>query len=606
MDELLSRRWAPWAAGVLMALSICAGYFLMPVFRGVWQSHYPSLSAQWANDGRFSLLGWFGTELGYEELWFAARVNEAHLGRPGREPFVRESPSRRKLFIDVVAFSAMGAVRRLAGSMNGAWLGMRFLCCIFWVVLLFRLCRQAGQAPAPALFCAAFVTGFSYILTFLFLENMHWQASLRAWGHNAWSVLTYGRTESVFRLPRPGVAYAFLFLAATTLIRAADGGWRRVLLGGVLGGALAYVHFDVWSTYIVACWAFAAAVWWKEGRLPRSLLWTAAVATVVSLPFVYYNHSPSPELVMRAMGATPGPAALLYIVIFLAGLRWGRTRAELFFSCAALATCVMVNHGLVLGYQLEYHHWMYIGNIFVFLLAVSLLGASRGGRARPGPWLLAAGVLASAAFLQGVCYAAIHFPFQGLPKDYDGALDWLQSHTRRDDVVLSLNPEVNSLIPAFTPDKVFFPSGMPTVSDYPLLASTERLLAALDFIGADRERFLREVLFAPPLHTRRGILDTGLKRGELEKTEFYKFLYFTTPAPYAHSLVSRAAAAAGAPRACPRDWLDRLESPVSAPDYIWVGSLEREYAGRCFSAGLTPSREVYRNPSVTIYRYSGR
>jgi hypothetical protein len=278
-------------------------------------------------------------------------------------------------------------------------------------------------------------------------------------------------------------------------------------------------------------------------------------------------------------------------------MRISRTRAEDFFSCMALATAIMVNHSLILGYKLEYHHWMYFGNIFVFLLAVSRLGAWAGRSRR---WVLASGLLALAAFLQGVCYAAIHFPFQGIPKDYDDALCWLQKNTRRDDVVLSLNPEVNGLIPAFTQDKVFFAVGMPHVSDYPSLANSERLFAALGFFGVDRERFIREVLFAPSLYGRRDLVATGLKRGEIERPELYNLLFYGSSASFMRPIIMQAEARA--PQACSGEWLAGVEFPVSPPDYVWVGPWEREYAGRCFS----PGREVYRNHSVVLYRYPGR
>ncbi|TBR22012.1 hypothetical protein EPO15_08905, partial [bacterium] len=47
-------------AAALTASMFCAGYPLMAAARGAWQSHYPGLSARWANDGRWTLLGWYG------------------------------------------------------------------------------------------------------------------------------------------------------------------------------------------------------------------------------------------------------------------------------------------------------------------------------------------------------------------------------------------------------------------------------------------------------------------------------------------------------------------------------------------------------------------
>ncbi|MBI5241983.1 MAG: hypothetical protein HY926_16035 [Elusimicrobia bacterium] len=606
MEDLLSRRWAPWAAAVLTALSICCGYLLMPVFRAAWQAHLPVLARQWGNDGRFALVG-FGVELGDEEMWFASRVNDSAQHLPAFDPYIRENRSLGQATMDAATYLAMGAVRRLAGDVSWAWLAIRLLCCALWFLLVYRLSLSAGQSPALAAFCAVFVTGFSYILTLLFLANIHWSLSLRALAHNLWGVLSYGRTEGVWRLPRPGVTYGFLFLAAAALIRAAGGGARWAVLSGVLGGVLAYVHADVWSSYLVAGWAFAAVLSWRAGGWRRGLFGSLALSTALSLPFLFAHYPPNPEFVLRIMGS-PGrqfvPASLVYLAVCVVGLRRGRTAAEDFFSCMSLATAVMVNHSLVLGTRLVYHQWMFFGNIFVFLLLVSLGRDWLAGRLRPPFWAAASGLLLFVALMQGVCYAAIHFPFQGLPRHYEDALRWLRENSRRDDVVLTLNPEINALVPAYTQDKVFVAQASPHISDYPSLANLERLLAMLDFFDIDRARFLEDVVFryAPPPATRQELAAVGFQRGEVEKSQLYKYLFFTIPPDYVRALAARAP---GRMRgAGPGDWLAAVEFPVSPPEFVWVGGMERAFAGRGFARRTEAQlREVYRNPAVAIYRY---
>ena len=606
MDELLSRRWAPWAAAVLTALSLCCGYLLMPVFRAAWQAHLPVLARQWGNDGRFALVG-FGAELVDEELWFASRVNESARHFPAFDPYIRENRSRGQATMDAVTYLSMGAVQRLLGDVSWSWLAIRLLCCAVWFLLVLRLGLLAGQSRPLAFFCAVFVTGFSYILTLLFLANIHWGLSPGALAHNLWAVLSYGRTEGVWRLPRPGVTYAFLFLAAAALIRAAGGGTRWAVLSGVLGGVLAYVHADVWSSYLVASWAFAAVLSWRAGRPQRGLFGSALLSTLLSLPFLLAHYPPNPEFVLRIMGA-PGrqfvPAAIPYLAVFAAGVWRGRTAAEDFFSCMALATAVMVNHSLVLGTRMVYHQWMFFGNIFVFLLLVSLGRDWLAARLRPAFWAAASGLLLFAALMQGVGYAAIHFPFQGIPRHYEDALRWLRENSRSDDVVLTLNPEINALIPAYTQDKVFVAQASPHISDYPSLANLERLLAMLDFFDIERARFLEEVVFryAPPPATRQELAAVGFQRGEIEKSQLYKYLFFTLPPGYVRELLARAPGRA--PGAGPGDWLRAVELPVSPPAFVWVGGMERSFAGRGFARRVSGQlEEAYRNPAVVIYRY---
>ncbi|MDD5627708.1 MAG: hypothetical protein PHU21_01495 [Elusimicrobia bacterium] len=582
--------WLVWACGLVVAAAFCAGYAAMPVFRHAWQAHYPELTRAWANDGRFTLLGWFGTELSHEELAYAARANNASLHWPAYDPYIKDSRSRRQLVIDALTYALLGAAQAALRDINRTWLLARFLCCALWFVLLYRLIRKL-ETDAPFAACGAvFLTCFSYILTLLFVHNLSWDGPLaRSLAHNAWTILSYGRTESVLRVPRPALTYAFLFLASLWSIKTAESrAWSWALAGGALGGALAYVRLDVWSTHILAAFAFCAVCSLKERRLHKPLLASALLAALISLPFLYYNYPPAADLLLRS-GLAPrrqfDPWSLFYAAAFCVGLR-GRDRpARWLLACVAAGTFFMVNIELVTGYPLQAEHWKFFGNIYVFLLALSFV--PRRAQDRPGLWLGAASALVFAAFLQGLAYAAIHFPFQGLPKDYDEGLAWLQSRTPKDSVVLTLNPEVNALIPAFTHDKVELSYILAVVSDYPLLDNAERLLGGLRLLGADADRFLRDTLWRESPYERRSIVATGLARGEIEKGELYTMMFYMTPRPEARRIMDAA-------KAAPAEL---------APDYIWFGGLEQEYAGKGF-----PKRgqweEAFRNASVTIYRRS--
>jgi hypothetical protein len=242
----------------------------------------------------------------------------------------------------------------------------------------------------------------------------------------------------------------------------------------------------------------------------------------------------------------------------------------------------MVNIELVTGYTLAADHWKFFGNIYVFLLALSFV--PQRVKEKRTLCLAAAAALAFIAFLQGVGYAAIHFPFQGLPKDYDQGLAWLDRHTPTDSVVLTLNPEVNALIPVFTHDKVELSYILAVVSDYPLLRNCQRLMGGLRLLGADPDRFLKECVFREAAYDRRSLVATGLFRGEIEKGELYTMLFYLTPRPAARQIAAQAEAGPAA----------------IAPDYVWFGRMEKEFAGRRFPEP-EQWQEVFRNPSVTIY-----
>ncbi|MDD5629707.1 MAG: hypothetical protein PHU21_11620, partial [Elusimicrobia bacterium] len=202
----LPERWRPWLGALLVACAMCSGYPFMYGLRQVWQSHYPALAEQWPNNGRFTVVGMFGTELGADELSYAACAKNASEHFPSYDPFIREHRTAQQFVIDRINYTTMGLVIAAVRDVSWAWIVMRFLCCMAWFILIYRLVRGAGESPALAGFGAAFVTCFSYILTLQFLAACGWSGHpARDLMRNASALLSYGRTEVVIRLGRPGL-----------------------------------------------------------------------------------------------------------------------------------------------------------------------------------------------------------------------------------------------------------------------------------------------------------------------------------------------------------------------------------------------------------------
>ncbi len=113
--------------------------------------------------------------------------------------------------------------------------------------------------------------------------------------HNAWAVLTYGRTEGIMRLPRPGLVYAFSFLAALWNVKAAESKrWNWAILSGILGAMLALVRIEVWTTFLVSSYVFAFICAVKS-RFEWRYFVPPLIASVLSLPYLYYNYPPNPN-----------------------------------------------------------------------------------------------------------------------------------------------------------------------------------------------------------------------------------------------------------------------------------------------------------------------
>lgn len=580
----------PWLGALLVALAMCSGYPFMYGLRRTWQSHYPALAAQWPNNGRFTVLGWFGTEVGPDELANAANVKNASQHLLAYDPYIREHRTAQQFVIDRVSYSTMGLLARLVGDISWTWILTRFLCCLAWFLLLYHWLAGAGESPGPAVFCAAFVTCFSYVLTFQFLAVSSWSGPLwRGLAHNAWGLLAYGRTEGVIRLPRPGLTYAFLFLAVACLRRTASAKtWLWPALSGVLGGALAYVHLDGWSLYLAAAGLFAPLESLRQRRWVWGLWASVALSALLSLPYLYCLYPPNREFLVLA-GAVFGRhfdwPSLAYLAMAALGWRLRKDPSGLLTACLVAATFVMVNINLVTGYALQPDHWRNIGNIYAFILVLLLL--PKALKARPGPWLALSGVLAGAALLQGLSYAAIHYPLQGLPRDYEQALAWLDRRAPKDLEVLALDPEVNMLIPAFTRHKVDLSyGGSSSNSTYPLARGCERLLGILRFFDVDQKAFFAgyKSSYDNPRESHMG----------LRRTEAVGFRVMTSL--FSHAVLRDSVVNEALERAA-------AHPAELQPDYVWFGPVERKYARKRFAAGTWP--EVYRNATVTIYAPSG-
>lgn len=579
-----------WLWAIFVALLFCAGYPAMYAFRRAWQTHYPNLASQWANNGRFAVLGLFGTESNQDELAYAARAKEASLRPWPHDPFIKGFRSPRQAVNDALTYAIMGAVIAVVGDMNGAWILMRFLCCVAWFVLLHKMARKAGARSEASLFAAAFVTCFSYLLTFYFLPRLAWTGHpLGDLLRNAWTTLSYGRTESVFRLPRPGISYAFSFAASLLYIAAAElKSWRACLGAGLLGGALAYVRADVWTSYVVATSLDALLESIRKPRGAARLWFSLLVTAVLSAPYLYFTLHIDPEFLDRSCGSYGrrfDAPSLVYLAVAAVGWWKARNAAQRFLACMAGATFVMVNISLVLGYATEPWHWKLFGNIYVFLLLFTALPEKL--QARSAAWRALALATALLAFLQGIAYAAIHYPFQGLPRDYDDALTWLDRHTERDAEVLSINPEVDLLIPAYTHDKVELGYYLSIVSDYPRTDNFRRLAGSLKALGADPSKYFRGVFLSTHSEEQNDVLNEGPRRGQIERPLLIWLYFHMHDRPReARSLFEEAA---------------RHPLPIK-PDYLWFGRFEREFARKGPPSSWGGWREVYRNPSVTIYR----
>lgn len=580
-------RFRPYRWAVGLAFVFCFHYVFGFVVRNVAQAKFPERAAHWPVRGSYALVGLSAGENQQEDMIYASRVKEASEHLLPYDPYVRENRSLRLLLVDHLNYRFMGAVHLLTGNISLTWLVTRLLCCVFWFLLVYKLTFRLTGSEDVAIFTGVFITCFSYLLTFLFVSALQWSWNpVKLLAKNAWVVLSYGRTESLYRLPRPGLTYAALFLAALLNIRAAEErGLKWAVISGVWGGLLAYTRLDISTTFLGATVFFAVAHGWKHGydrRLPAA----AGIAVLISLPFYLVNMGPSRELLLKTnvtFGRHIYWGSLPYLALFAAALRWERAPARLFMACVAGSVGVIMNSQLITGFELQWEHWAFFANIFVFFFVLSYVPERFKARGRA--WLAAGALCAALAFLQNMVYASIHYPFQGLPLDKERAAQWLTANTQRESVVLALDPEAVLMIPAYTHNKTGFAHGAPHISDLPLRENARRMREVLRLYGADEEKFFRECIEKKtPLERR------ATERRTQPMEGFVRGMFFHgIETPYMLEV-----------------WKDAKASPLKEPvrtDYVWVGDFERRYLGGDFPKGSPLElEEAYRGGTVAIYR----
>ena len=571
----------PWIAGLVVAASLCSTYFLMFAYRKTWQSHFPKLAAEWVNNGRFTVLGIYSTENGGEELIYAARAKEAADHWLPFDPFIKENHSRRILVTDYLTYRVIGLFERLISDMTWTWIAVRFCCCLLWFVLIYHISLRLTNSSSLAFFCAAFVTCQSYILNFLFIHGFVWSAAPSALLHNVWAVLTYGRTESAWRLPRPGLTYAFFFALALLTAKAADrNNWKWAALSGAAGGLFSYIRGDVFSLYFAACGLFTVVYSWKNG-LQRTLFFSAVLVVLVSLPWFAATFPVDPDFSARFVDPSHAlnGAVIPYVAVGLTLILTSADALALFIASLLLADAAILTMMAITGRAVSPFNWTSAGNIFLFLALASLIPAAL--RRRDSLWKSLGAAAVLCAFLQGISFAALHFPFYGLPRDYDGALQWLNRNAARDQVVLALDPEAVALAGAYTHGKSVLTFPLAMVSDLPMSENASRLIAALEYFGVKRDEFVRGFLTASVSDRR--AYDQGDRDNKISEVGSF---FHQNPPERTLAMIKAA---------------EDKRAPLPAFDYVWFGDFERRYADKRFPAGRG-LKEVYRNPTVVLYQ----
>ncbi|MFI5363807.1 MAG: hypothetical protein ACHQ49_17740 [Elusimicrobiota bacterium] len=571
-----------------VSLVLCLPAFLMPLQRGFFAKRFPAEFSAWTNNGSFSYLDSF--HMAEDQYTYAARIQHAgsHL-LPG-DAYIRENHSPRLLVRDFIPFYALGWVYRLVGDMPRAWVAIHLLLTFLWVPCLYLFLRRMGAKSEAALFIAVTSTLFND-MTRLLVSGGPVAMAKDAAQYFFWLLGSYIYWPGPTRLLRPLFTYPCLFLAGAAFAWLDSKRSRAaVLVSGAAGGALLYVHPDVFGFYAGAGVLFTAYSLWRERARALPLLASLAISGLVCLPWLAINASSSSEeldMMGRIYGRMPEWGSVLYLAC--AASCWRLLRSErlaLWTACGLITLVLAVNSQIVIGWQTNHATWFYLANTIVALLLA--VDWSRRLRVKTESWLWLAACAVLLAAPRALSYSVQHYKIYALPRYEEDALRWLNQNTPQDSVVVALSPMTNFHLPSHTHDKIMIARLFLLTSDLSVKENAERVNFALSLYGVAPRTFMKEGMDAS------GQWERKLWSGEADAASRERsgalLGYFDVIAP--------------------DRMLDLLETTGrEAPgakfpaDYLWVGPFEKsvapDFADRARRSGW---ETVFENPDVTLYR----
>ncbi|MDD5657226.1 MAG: hypothetical protein PHF00_08225, partial [Elusimicrobia bacterium] len=240
---------------------------------------------------------------------------------------------------------------------------------------------------------------------------------------------------------------------------------------------------------------------------------------------------------------------------------------------------------LATGIVVQPFHWALVG-IFLIGLAVAA-GACLAIPEGRGWTVVLAGLFILAGF-RGVGYARLHAGSHLRWGETREALEWLSANARPGEIVATLSPNTNLLLPIYTRVKTLAACNSPSASDLSTAENAARLAFGARLLGVGARRFESYALPADPPQRD----DTAYGPGEEYKVElgaekvFFPYVFFSE-FPRHHLPAAFREAFSRADRSFP-------------VDYLWIGPFEKGLL-----EGRVPRRlgqPLFRNAWIAIYR----
>jgi len=527
-----------------------------------------------------------------DNYYYAARIRQAATHLVPADPYIRGNQSRRLALTDAITFEAYALIWRVVGNERRAWIASQFVFALLWVPCLYFILLSLGCERAPALWLAVLSTLYADLArVLLFFTNGGPLQILRAaFQYGFWFLGSYNYFFGPTRVTGPLFTYPCLFLAGLAFVRGAqkkDG--ASLVLAGVSGGLLAYVHTDVFLAFTGAAAFFCVWSWFSGKGAWRRPCLILALSLAVALPWALFCRPTSDQIDL--LGMRPGHRFFWGTLIFplgaaLALRKSRRDAAWAWCACLLLAMFFGANTSVVTGWWLIQGHWFYIGNTYLALMAgVWLTGKLRSLKESDWLWITALTFLIALPRL--VSYAALHYWVEALPAAEQQAYEWLDKNTPDQAVVAALSAETGHRISAHTHDCLAVSFLFPVISDISMAENARRVLFTLSLYGAGLEDYLRQGTDAS------GRWEDKLWLHEVDQRSHERdgviWMHFCALDHDRIKALLRQTAAG------PRE-----NFPV---DYLWVGDFEKGLIG---DPSRLPGRgkliKVFENTAATIFK----
>ncbi|MEK6940132.1 MAG: hypothetical protein AABX31_05375 [Nanoarchaeota archaeon] len=404
--------------------------------------------------------------------------------------------------------------------------------------------------------------------------------------------------------------------------------WKFALLSGILGGLLFYTYFYYWTFYLVfiglLCGLYLIKKdWVLFKKLALSCFLTITIGATFFLNSL--NTIANQTEILRRLNAIVGRSPewlitllLLSMVMMLAYTYKKFKKSSIqnaennfyFLLILTLASIVVMNVQVIVGYTINPRHWLttalwpilVLAGIYVLEVVIGIMINKRENLNKyfKASLFFFMGLLLLFGVLWQVRFAYTTHSVYSLSDSQLELFKWLNNHTAKDEVVLSISSEMILLIPVYTHNNNYIPNAV--VEPIPIPEIIARRLVAYKLVGVSEQ----DIAF----------LDNPCAFGELMSFERSKegiYNYSLFEEAFSHLLTFEAAFPRSKGCAVPQEFREEVFKTYAAlpddkdtliqkyvVDYVIIGADEKDNLSL---KALEPHAQMaYRNADFTVYK----